>query len=132
MFYHEILLLNNAQSYIRFASNYALEKISELLQAKGVNPEVAIVRAKEVFGEESEKASLYLHNLQHCFNTETMQKVYDFISHKALLREAIQFSSYDSLLGMLQHVSVSPLSEPELKQIKRISQANAYAIALVR
>ncbi len=132
MFYHELLLLNNAHSYIRFASNFALEKISELLQAKGLNPDVAIIRAKEVFGEESEKASLYLHNLQHCFNIEMMQKVYDYITHKALLREGVQFSSYDSMLGMVQHISGSSLNEQELQQIKRIAQANRYAIALTR
>jgi len=132
MFYNELLIFNNTQTHIRFASSFAIEKISDLLQAKGLKPEVAIMRAREVFGSESEKASLYLYNLQHFFDTEIMQKVYDFISHKALLKEPVAFNSYDAMLRMLQHVSRSSLSEQEMKQLKRIVQANDYGIALVR
>jgi len=123
--------MNNSAVHIRFASNFALEKISDLLQAKGMNPEVALIRAKSVFGEESEKASLYLHNLHHTFDTQIMQKVYDFITHKALLQESMQFSSYDQMLRMIQQVYPTSLSEQELRRIRHISQANKYGIALV-
>jgi len=132
MFYDELLFINNSAVNIRFASSFALEKISDLLQAKGMNPEAALMRAKAVFGDESEKASLYLHNLQHAFDTQIMQKVYDYLAHKALFQESIQFSSYDQILGMMQQVYRTSLNEHELKQIKHISQANRYGIALVR
>lgn len=132
MFYDEILFLNNSTTHIRFVSNYALEKISDLLQAKGMNPDIATVRAKGVFGQESEKASLYLHNLQGFFDSDVMQRIYDFISHKALLQEPIRFNSYDHMLRMVQQVSRSSLSEEELRQIRHISQANNYGIALIR
>ena len=132
MFYNEILFFNNSSTHIRFASNFALEKISDLLQVKGMNPEIAVIRAQEVFGKESEKASLYLHNLQSSFDAEVMQRIYEFISHKALLQEPIKFNSYDQMLRMLQQVYRSSLNEYELKQIKHIAQANHYAIALVR
>jgi len=132
MFYNELLFFNNTRTHIRFASNFALVKISELLQAKGMDPDVAITRAKEVFGEESEKASLYLHNIQHFFDTEIMQKIYVFISHKALFQEQVHFNSYDHMLRMLQQVSRSSFNENELKQIRHITQANHYGVALVR
>jgi len=131
MFYNEFLFINTSTVHIRFVSNFAFEKISDLLQAKGMNSEVAIMRAKEVFGEESEKASLYLHNLQHSFDTQIMQKVYEFISKKALFKETIQFGSYDQMLRMMQQVYSNSLCEQELNQIKHISQANRYGIALV-
>jgi len=129
---NEILFFNTPTIHIRFASNFALDKISDLLQAKGMNPESAIIRAREVFGEESAKASLYLHNLQHAFNVSIMQKVYDFISQKALFQEPIEFGSYDQVLRMMQQVYSTSLTEEELRQIKHISQANRYGIALVR
>lgn len=132
MFYDELFFLNNTTTHIRFVSNFAVEKISEMLQAKGMNAEIAIVRAQEVFGEESEKASLYLHNLQHFFSVDSMQKIYDFIAHKALFKEAIKFNSYDHILRMVQQIHGSSLNEQELKQIRHIAQANHYAIALVR
>lgn len=132
MFYNEVLFFNNSTIHIRFVSNFALQKVSDLLQAKGMNPEVAVVRAKRVFGGESEKASLYLQNLQHYFGTEVMLKIYDFIMQKALFQESIKFTSYDHMLRMIQEVYRSALDEKELKQIKQIAQANHYAISLVR
>jgi len=132
MFYNELLFFNNTTIHIRFASNFALEKISDLLQAKGMNPEIAIIRAQEVFANENEKASLYLSNLQSSFDTEIMKRVYDFIAQKALFQEPIQFNSYDQILRMMQQVYSSSLGEEELKQIKNISQANHYGIALLR
>ena len=132
MFYNELTFLNNSTTYVRFASNFAVEKISELLQAKGLNPEIAIIRAREVFGSESEKASLYLHNLQQSFGSELITKVYEYISRKALLKGIILFGSYDHMLRMMQEVHSVSLSEAELKQIRQISQANSYGIALIR
>lgn len=132
MIYNELVFFNNSTTYIRFASNFALEKISELLQARGIDEEVAIQRAKKVFADESDKASLYLHNLQHYFGREIMRKVYEFIAHKALFQEVMQFSSYDHILSMMQQVHKISLNEQELKHIKQVSQANRYAIALIR
>ena len=123
---------NNTTTHIRFVSNFAVEKISDMLQAKGMNPEIAVIRTQEVFGEESEKASLYLHNLQYFFSVDGMQKIYAFIVHKALFKEPIKFNSYDNVLRMVQQVYGSSLSEQELKQIRHIAQANHYEIALVR
>jgi len=131
MFYNELTFLNNSTTYVRFASNFAVEKISELLQAKGLNPEVAIVRAREVFGPESEKASLYLHNLQHSFDIDIIKKVYEYISRKALFKDPILFGSYDHMLRMMQDVHSTSLGEAELRQIRQISQANSYGIALI-
>jgi len=129
---NEIFFLNTPTIHIRFASNFALEKISELLQAKGMNVEVAFVRAKEVFGSESEKASLYLYNLQRSFDENIMKKVYAYIAHKALFQEVVSLSSYDQVLRMMQHVKRTSLSEDELKRIQHVSQANHYSIALIR
>jgi hypothetical protein len=132
MFYNELIFFNNSTTYIRFASNFAVEKVSELLQSKGMNPEVAIIRAREVFGSESEKASLYIHNLQHFFDTEIIKKVYEYISKKALFKDTVLFGSYDHMLRMMQEVHSVSLSEAELRQIRQISQANSYGIALIR
>lgn len=132
MFYNELTFLNNSTTYVRFASNFAIERVSELLQAKGLNPEIAIIRAREVFGMESEKASIYMHNLQYFFDPEAIQKVYNFIMHKALSQEPVRFDSYDHVLRMIQDVKTTSLSEAELRQIKQISQANQYGIALIR
>ena len=129
---NDILFLNTPTIHVRFASNFAFEKISELLQAKGMNPEVAIIRAQEVFGKESTKASLYLHNLQRSFDAQVMQKVYAFISHKALFKESVLFGSYDQMLGMMQQVYSTSLNEEQLRELKHIAQANHYGIALVR
>ncbi len=132
MIYDEFIFLNNSLPHIRFTSNFALEKISNLLQAKGMDPEVAIERAQRVFGEESHKATLYLHNLQHLFDAEGIKKVYDFIMHKALFEEPVYFDSYDHMLGMMQKVHRSSLSEEELGKIRQISQANRFGVALIR
>ena len=128
---NEIFFFNTPTIHIRFASNFALEKISDLLQEKGMNPESALIRAQEVFGNESEKASLYLHNFQKSFNASIMKRIYDYISHKALFQEEIKFGSYDQILRMMQQVHTSSLSEDELKEIRQISQANNYCIALI-
>ncbi len=132
MFYNEFTFLNNSTIYVRFASSFAIEKVAELLQAKGLEPEMSFIRAKEVFGVESEKASLYIHNLQHFFDIEFIQKVYEYISRKALFQDPILFGSYDHILRMVQGVHNSSLSEDELKQIRQISQANRFGIALIR
>lgn len=124
-------MFNTPIIHVRFASNFALEKISHLLQDKGMNPEIAIVRAQAVF-KEVDKASLYFHNFQHVFDKEIMQKVYAYVAKKALFQEKISFGSYDQMLGMMQSVYRTNLSEVELKQIKHLSQANRYAIALIR
>ena len=97
-----------------------------------MNPEVAIIRAQEVFASEGEKASLFLHNLQDSFNKEVMQKVYIYISNKALFQEKLSFSSYDHMLRMMHQVYSASLSEHELAQLRRIVRANSYGIALVR
>lgn len=132
MIYNELVFLNNSTRYVRFASNIALEKISGLLEASGMNKEIAIKRAEAVFSHESEKASLYLHNLQHYFASEIMSKIYEFIAKKALFQEVIKFGSYDQMLGMMQRVHRVSLSEQELREIKYVSQANHYAITLTR
>ena len=61
-----------------------------------------------------------------------MQKVYDYIAHKALFQEELLFSSYDQMLRMLQQSYTTALSEEELRQLRHISEANRYGIALVR
>lgn len=129
---NEILFLNTPTIHLRFASNFAFEKISDLLQAKGMNPEVAIHRTQKVFAGESEKANLYLHNLQGLFDAKIMQKIYEYIAKKALFQEELSFSSYDHMLRMMQQVNTSSLSEKELKKIRQITQANHYAITLIR
>jgi len=128
---NEVLFFNTPSIHIRFVANFAFEKISELLQAKGMNPDVALVRAQEVFGNEHERASLYLHNFQRFFDTTIMQRVYEYIAKKALFQESILFGSYDQILGMMQQVYRSALNEEELKQLRQISQANHFGIALV-
>ena len=128
---NEILFFNTPTIHLRFASNFAFEKISDLLQAKGMKAEVAMIRAQEVFASEGEKASLYLHNLQRSFDKEVMQKVYAYIANKALFPEQLSFSSYDHMLRMMQQVYSAALSEHELKQLRHITQANRYGIALV-
>ena len=128
---NEIFMFNTPIIHVRFASNFALEKISHLLQDKGMNSEIAIVRARAVF-QEVDKASLYFHNFQHFFDKEIMQKIYAYVAKKALFQETISFGSYDQMLGMMQNVYRVNLSEQELHQIKHLSQANRYAIALIR
>lgn len=132
MIYDDFIFINYSLPHIRFTSNFALEKVSELLQAKGMAAEVAVVRAKKVFGERSDKASLYLHNIQHFFGAEIINKIYSFIMRKALYQEPVRFDSYDHLLRMMQGVYPSSLDETELKKIRQIAQANRYAIALIR
>ena len=129
---NEILFFNTPTIHLRFASNFAFEKISDLLQAKGMNPEVAMIRAQAVFSSEGEKASLYLHNLQRSFNRDVMQKVYEYIANKALFQDTLTFSSYDHILRMMQQVYNPSLNEDELAQLRRIAQANHYGIALIR
>jgi hypothetical protein len=90
------------------------------------------VHSKAVFGEESEKANLFFHNLQTYFGTEIIQKVYGYIAHKALLKEKMELNSYDQVLGMMQQVYSSALSEPDLRALRQIARANRYRIALVR
>lgn len=128
---NEFFIFNIPTIHVRFASNFALEKISHLLQENGMNPEVAIIRAQSVF-KEVDKASLYFHNFQHFFDKEIMQKIYAYVSKKALFKEEISFGSYDQMLGMMQSVYKINLNEVELKQIKHLCQANRYAIALIR
>jgi len=129
---NDILFLNTPTIHLRYASNFAFEKIADLLQAKGMNPEVAIIRAQQVFAHEGEKASLYLQNLQRSFGTDVMQKVYDYIARKALFQEQFSFSSYDQMLRMMQQVYSTSLNEEELKQLRHVSKANSYGISLVR
>ena len=128
---NEIFIFNTPIIHVRFASNFAVEKISHLLQNKGMNPEAAIIRAQAVF-KEVDKASLYFHNFQHFFDKEIMQKIYAYVSNKALFQEKISFGSYDQMLGMMQQVYKVKLNEKELHQIKHLSQANRYGIALIR
>jgi len=128
---NELFLFNIPSIHVRFASNFALEKISHLLQDKGMKPEIAMVRAQAVF-KEVDKASLYFHNLQHFFDKEIMQKIYAYVSNKALFQDKISFGSYDQILGMMQQVYRTNLSTQELHQIKHLAQANRYGIALIR
>ena len=128
---NEILFFNTPTIHLRFASNFAFEKISDLLQAKGMNPEVALSRAQEVFAGEGEKASLYLHNFQRSFDTAVMQKIYEYIANKALFQEKLSFSSYDHMLRMMQQVYSNSLSQDDLRRIQHISKANSYGIALI-
>ena len=132
MIYNELVFLNNSTRYVRFASNIALEKISGLLEARGMNKDIAMKRAEGVFSKESEKASLYLHNLQYYFGSEIMHKIYEFIAKKALFQEVIKFGSYAHILAMMQRINGISLSEQELRHIKYVSQANNYAITLAR
>lgn len=132
MIYDDFLFINYTLPHIRFTSNFALEKVSELLQAKGMTPEIATMRAQKVFAEQSDKATLYLHNIQHYFGAEIINKVYSFIMRKALYEEPIRFDSYDHLLRMMQDVYSSSLDEEKMKNIRQIAQANGYAIALIR
>lgn len=132
MLYNQLFLFNVSAVHIRHAKSFAIERIADLLQAKGMNPEKAVMRSKAVFGEESERANLFFHNLSSCFGTEIIQKIYDYIAHKALLKETMELSSYDQVLGMMQQVYSSVLSESELKTLRQIAQANRYEIALVR
>lgn len=131
MFYDQLLFLNNSAIHIRFVRNLTIEKISNILQDKGMNPEVALNRARQVFGNESEKATLYLHNLQSYFNTTVMHKVYEYLARKALFQEQIKFHSYDHMLSMIQKVYTAALSEDELTQIRKICKANRYGVALI-
>jgi hypothetical protein len=130
MFYNELLLCNVSAFHLRYVRSFAIEKIADLLQAKGMNPEKAIVHSRAVFGEESERVNLFFYNLNRYFGTEIIQKVYRYIAHKALLRETMVLNSYDQVLGMMQQVYSSILSEPELRVLRQIAQANRYEIAL--
>jgi hypothetical protein len=128
---NEIFIFNTPIIHVRFASNFAIEKISQLLQDRGMNPAVAIERAYSGC-QTTRKANLYLNNFSVYFDKEIMQKIYSFIAKKALFQEKILFGSNDQLIGMMQDVYNSKLSEKELFQIKHLAKANHYGIALVR
>ena len=128
---NELFIFNTPIIHIRFASNFAIEKISHLLQDRGMNAEVAIQRAYDVF-HNREKANLYLSNFNAYFDKDIMHKVYDYIANKALFQEKLLFGSYDQMLRLTQQISSGSLNEKELLQIKHIAQANRYGIALTR
>ncbi|MBE0498252.1 MAG: hypothetical protein IBX43_03315 [Campylobacterales bacterium] len=132
MFYNELLLCNVSAFHLRYVRSFAVEKIADILQAKGMNPEKAIVHSRGVFGEEIERANLFFHNLNNYFGAEIIQRVYGYIAHKALLKETMALNSYDQVLGMMQQVYSSVLSESELRAIRQIAQASRYEISLVR
>lgn len=132
MFYNELLLCKVSAFHLRYVRSFAVEKIADLLQAKGMNPEKAIIRSRAVFADDSERANLFFHTINRYFGTEIIQRVYDYIAHRALLRETMMLNSYDQLLGMMQQVYSSVLSESELRALRQIAQANRYEIAPVR
>ncbi len=125
---NEILLFDLATIHVRFISNFALEKISELLQKKGLDAEIAMKRAQEVFFNESEKASLFLHNLTKVVDGNVMRDIYQYIAQRALLQSPIDFYSYDQLVGMIQRNYKMNMSEEELEKIRQIAQANRIGV----
>lgn len=127
---NDIFLLNLPSAYIRVVSHYAVVKVFELLEAKGLKAEVALQRAHDVFGEELEKVSLYMHNLQTSFEKEVMEEIYRYLANKALFQDVVSLRDYDSLVGMMSQVQHKSMNTQDLEKLSQISKANRYAFAL--
>jgi MarR-like DNA-binding transcriptional regulator SgrR of sgrS sRNA len=127
---NDLFLLNVPTIHLRFASHFAIEKIAQLLQAKGMKTEVAYERAKALFQGELEKADLYLFNMTRFFTSTQREAFYQHLTERALFQEPIDFKAHDELVGILQQIKGAFLDEQTLKEVQQLAQANRLGVVL--
>ncbi len=125
---NELFLFNVPVIHLRFVSVFAIEKIAQILQEKGMNVEAAYERAKALFSHELEKADLYLHNLHKLLQTGEHEDAYAYLANKALFRQNFDFTSYDHMRGLLQQVRTQHLDEEQMQSLRKVLQANRYGV----
>lgn len=125
---NDIYFFNIPLVHLRFVSHFAIEKIAQILQEKGMNVEAAYERAKALFSHELEKADLYLHNLHKFFDQTEREKMYHYLAKRALFGQSMDFHSYDQLLALRQSIRQGALSEEELNTLQKVSQANRFGV----
>ena len=116
--------------HVKSVSNFAVEKIAQILYDRGLDKEVSTAKAISVFSNDLDKASLYLYNLQTKFSKEMMDKFYNYIAQRAFMNQIIKLTSYDTLIGMIQMANGGFLDTTDRKKVEAIAQANKYTIGL--
>ena len=109
---HSIVKKNQENSNIS-------QKIETILVDKGLDEEVAFHQVSKLFkGNNTDKLNQILNNSDLSISKE---KLNDALVKYALYEKKLDLNSYDSLVGLLQRVSLHPLENKQLTYIKNIA-----------
>lgn len=99
--------------------------IKKVLIDNGMHKDVANSKVKKMFKLSKYKSG----SLSHLYNSPEVfvskEKLNETLAKYALYEKALDFSSYSSLVGLAQSISLKPLEQIHLDKIKHIAQLNA-------
>ncbi|QFR50074.1 hypothetical protein FJR48_10195 [Sulfurimonas lithotrophica] len=100
--------------------------VSQKLENKGLNPDVALERASAIFAENIDTTIIKLHHLQThpklALNTDEMIEA---LAKRALFEKPVNLESYDSVTGFVQDIKGHNLTSKERDAIKEIVKLNS-------
>ena len=99
--------------------------IKNILINSGLDVDAAQSKTDKLFKntQYSAETLFRLYNTPELFTSKEM--INEALSKYALFEKTLDFSSYSSLVGLVQSISLKPLDEKQLNAIKNISALNA-------
>jgi hypothetical protein len=107
---------------VRF--DHSVQNVVEALQAKGLEPEVALRKTEKLFSSDRAVSSRRINTLVSAFPELPSGAMTDYLAECALHGKKVDLSSYDALVRLMQSVSEKAMGEKEYERVRRVAEAN--------
>jgi len=98
--------------------------VSASLISKGLDVKVAKELSRNVFSANASSANIMVQNLQDGCKGIELSHITQYVATKALHREQVDFSSYDTLVGLVQTQKSLHVDSEVLTSLQKIAKKN--------
>jgi len=110
---------------IKIQKNSISTNIATILHKRGLDEDAAQKIAKSFIGEDEELFTIMLRNLENGCSTLSKNEILEYLSHSALQKRAVDFTSYSSLIGMVQKIKKQAVEPYTMKELEKIANKNS-------
>ena len=114
----------HAHSHIKV--NTISNSIAKNLHRRGIDKDVSIKIANNIFIVDEELFTLMLQNLESDCNLLSKNDILNFLTTQALMQKAVELDSYSYLVNMVYQIKNQALSQKDLKNLNTLAIKNSF------
>ena len=110
---------------IKIQNNSISNSIASMLRKRGLDEDAAQKIANSFIGEDEARFAIMLRNLENGCSILNKNEVLEYLSHSALQKRAVDFTSYSSLIGMVQKIKNKALEPNTMRELENVANKNS-------
>jgi len=122
------VMATTLQSTKKIKRNSISSNISSTLHKRGLDEESAQRITESFIGDDEELFAIMLRNLENGCSILSKNEIINYLSDSALHKKQINFSSYGSLIGMVQKIKKHQIDPHTKRALENIANKNALYI----